>query len=148
MNLTKWFDEIRFTVYGEPQGKINMQPVRMGKHLSLYNPSHNKNYMSLVRDAWFSVNANKIPDNYLVQLTIYAYYQIPKSISKKKREKMLEGAIKPTKKPDCDNISKVICDALNGLAFHDDSMIVSLIVKKLYSEQPRVEVLLRSCDND
>ena len=61
---------------------------------------------------------------------------------------MLCGNIRPTKKPDCDNISKVICDALNGIAFHDDSMIVELAVEKFYSENPCVDVVIRSCENE
>ena len=141
-------DEIAFSIPGEPQGKVNMRPIRQGSHLSLCNTRHNENYMSLVRDAFYKTGATKIPDNHRVYLEIIAYFQIPKSISKKKREKMLIDAIRPTKKPDCDNISKVICDALNGIAFHDDSMIVGLEVEKFYSENPCVDVTIRSCENE
>ena len=137
-----------FTIPGEPQGKVNMRPYERNGFLTLYNPSHNKNYMSLVRDAWYKTEAEKIADNCRIYLDINAYFQIPKSVSKQKREKMLTGLIRPTKKPDCDNISKVICDALNGIAFHDDSMIVGLTVEKLYSENPRVEVVIRSIENE
>ena len=137
-------DKICFSIPGEPQGKVNMRPYKRGDFLTLVNPNHNKNYMTLVRDAFFKTEATKIPDNHRVYLEIRAYFQIPKSISKKKREKMLSGSIKPTKKPDCDNISKVICDALNGIAFHDDSMIVGLEVEKFYSENPCVDVVIRS----
>lgn len=139
---------INFTIPGEPKGKVNMKPIRMGEHLSLCNTRHNENYMSLVQDAYFKTKAEKIADNCFIRLFITAYFQIPKSVSKKKREKMLLDEIRPTKKPDCDNISKVICDALNGIAFRDDSMIVELTVKKLYSELPRVEVMIRSCENE
>ena len=44
---------------------------------------------------------------------IIAYYEIPKSTSKKKRREMLEHRIRPTKKPDWDNIGKIVCDSLN-----------------------------------
>lgn len=33
-------------------------------------------------------------------------------------------------KPDVDNIGKVVCDALNGLAYKDDKQITELIVRK------------------
>lgn len=141
-------DKISFSIPGEPQGKVNMRPYKRGDFLTLVNPSHNKNYMSLVRDAWYETKAEKIADNCQIFLAIYAYFQVPKSVSKKKREKMLLQSIRPTKKPDCDNISKVICDALNGIAFHDDSMIVGLRVNKLYAENPRVEVVIRSIENE
>ena len=44
------------------------------------------------------------------------------------------------KKPDIDNVVKVYADALNGIAYHDDTQIVSLVCEKYYSDQPRVEV--------
>jgi Holliday junction resolvase RusA-like endonuclease len=75
---------------------------------------------------------------------IQAFFSIPKSTSKTKREKMLSGEIRPTKKPDWDNIGKVVCDALNKLAYGDDSGIVDGRVQKFYSDEPRVEVELVS----
>jgi Holliday junction resolvase RusA-like endonuclease len=53
---------------------------------------------------------------------------------------MIDGTIKPVKKPDLDNIAKICLDALNKLAFDDDSQIVALRVEKHYSEEPRVEI--------
>lgn len=55
-------------------------------------------------------------------------------------QQMLSGELLPTKKPDIDNITKCVLDALNGIAYHDDSQIVRLTVEKFYAQQPRVEV--------
>lgn len=137
-----------FTVYGEPYGKTNMIPTRRGNHLSLANPTKNKNYMSLVQDAWLSANVEKIPDNYKITLQIVAHFQIPKATSKRKHALMLQHLIKPTKRPDCDNISKVICDALNGLAFYDDSMVTDLFVSKRYGSTPRTEIYITGEENE
>lgn len=76
----------------------------------------------------------------MLDVRIFAFYGIPKSVSKKKRQEMIEGKIRPVKKPDFDNIAKVICDSLNGIAYRDDAMIVDGMFRKYYSEQPRVEV--------
>ena len=46
---------------------------------------------------------------------------------------MIAGAILPTKKPDCDNILKVIFDSLNGLAYDDDVQVVSVTFQKVYT---------------
>lgn len=46
----------------------------------------------------------------------------------------------PTKKPDIDNIAKSILDALNKLAYRDDTQVVTLHMEKHYAENPRVEV--------
>ena len=57
---------------------------------------------------------------------------------------MLEYKIRPVVKPDLDNVAKLICDALNGLAWHDDNAIVDMQVRKFYSTQPRVEVIIKA----
>lgn len=75
-----------------------------------------------------------------LEVRIAAYYDIPKSTSKSKRQQMLSGILLPTKKPDIDNIAKCILDALNGVAFHDDTQVVKLCMEKFYAEKPRVEV--------
>ena len=67
---------------------------------------------------------------------------IPKSTSKKKHQLMAIGAIQHTKKPDADNVAKAICDALNKIAYVDDSQIVSLEVNKYYSDVPRAEITI------
>ena len=46
---------------------------------------------------------------------------------------MLDGKELPLKKPDIDNIVKVVADALNGVAYHDDTQIVMVVAKKVYS---------------
>ena len=81
-------------------------------------------------------------------LSIDAYFEVPKSKSKKFREAALSGLEYPTKKPDIDNIIKAIQDALNGLAYKDDALIVRLHTVKLYSEIPRVEVSLIEWDRE
>ena len=69
-----------------------------------------------------------------------AYYSIPKSDSRKKRDLKINGALRPMKKPDADNVLKCICDALNGVAFVDDAQVVRAVVEKFYSMDPRVDV--------
>ena len=54
-------------------------------------------------------------------------------MSKKRRLDMLEGKELPLKKPDMDNIVKVVADALNGVAYHDDTQIALIVAKKAYS---------------
>ncbi len=53
---------------------------------------------------------------------------------------MLNRIIKPAKKPDCDNIMKIICDALNGFAYKDDAQIVLAQIGKEYAEDGRTVV--------
>lgn len=74
-----------------------------------------------------------------VFIAITAYHPIPKSANKADRAAMESNARLPMRKPDADNIGKIILDALNGVAYKDDSQVVGLLVLKRYGE-PRVEV--------
>lgn len=56
---------------------------------------------------------------------------------------MAMGMIRPTKKPDMDNVVKVIADSLNQVAYKDDTQIVDCQCRKFYSESPRVEVRIK-----
>lgn len=83
-----------------------------------------------------------------IRARIIAYYKIPKSYSKKRIESILKGLEQPTKKPDADNIAKIILDSLNDIAFHDDSQIVELtIIKRWTQENERVEFELEEIRN-
>lgn len=77
-----------------------------------------------------------------IRAEIKVFMPIPKSDSKKKRELKLSGKIRPTMKPDNDNIAKSVLDALNGVAYLDDKQIVELAVDKKYGEEPYVYVKL------
>lgn len=106
--------KIQFTVPGPPQGKAR---PRFAKSRT-YTPQNTVAYEKLVRVKYRSAAIGVVPAEGAVSVTVLACYPIPKSASKAQRVKMLTGALKPTKKPDADNVAKIICDALNGLAYH------------------------------
>ena len=75
-----------------------------------------------------------------IGVNVYAYMGIPSSKSKKFRVSAQKGIVRPTKKPDVDNIFKAVSDALNGLIYKDDKQIIHSRVEKYYSDERRVEV--------
>jgi len=77
-----------------------------------------------------------------VSLDTIFYVSIPKSASKKKRELMLSGGIRPTKRPDATNMRKFTEDCLNGTVLEDDSQVVNGCLQKWYSETPRTEIIV------
>ena len=130
-----------FIVYGEPVGKARPRVTRMGH---AYTPEKTVLYENLIKMEYErQCGGEKARKPEQVMMTVVLYYQIPKSVSKKKREQMITGGIRPTKKPDCDNALKCVADALNGLAYDDDSQLVQCHVEKWYAEDPRIEVILR-----
>ena len=50
------------------------------------------------------------------------------------------------KKPDFDNVAKFVCDALNGVFWIDDKVIVDGRCIKMYSEQPRIELKVKEIE--
>lgn len=73
-----------------------------------------------------------------IAITCKFYCPIPTSFSKRKRER-LRGQF-CLKKPDIDNYIKLVCDALNGIAWEDDNVIANLVAVKIYDDNPRTEV--------
>ena len=67
---------------------------------------------------------------------------MPKSTSKKKLGMMKLGILEPAKKPDVDNILKTVMDALEKLAYKNDSQICHVVIDKDFSERPRLEITL------
>lgn len=127
---------IRFTIPGEPVAKARPRVMKSG---IAYTPAKTKNYETLVKELFITQYGQVMLEGELV-VNIKAYFSIPKSTTKKKRELMQVEEIRPTKKPDIDNLFKIVTDALNDLAYKDDSQIVTGTVEKYYSENPRVEV--------
>jgi len=136
--------KVKFTVLGEPQGKGRARTVRLKNGKShTYTPDATAIYENLIAVEYQrQTGGKKFADNEMVDMRIAAYYAIPASASKKKQSQMECAEIRPTKKPDMDNIVKVVSDALNSIAFRDDSQVVDCQVRKFYSNQPRIEVTI------
>lgn len=129
-------------IYGEPQGKGRPRFSTVCGHVKTRTPDQTVIYENLVKTEYRNQSGVRFPDDAMLDVRVMAYYTIPKSISKKKRQAMLDHKVRPTKKPDFDNIGKVICDSLNGIAYRDDAQIVDAQVRKFYSDTPRVVVVI------
>ena len=138
---------IRFSIPGQPMGKQRPRVVHNGSFSKAFTPKETVSYENLVRVMYQeAAKGKRFADGDMLDVRVVAYYSIPKSTSKKKRKMMLEHKIRPGKKPDWDNIGKIICDSLNTVAYRDDSSIVDAQVRKFYSENPRVDVTIRRID--
>lgn len=132
---------VKFNVLGEPKGKGRPKFTTRGGYARAITPEQTVSYENLIMVEYRrQCGTRRFDDKDMIGIRIVAYYGIPKSVSKKKRKEMLSGDIRPTKKPDNDNIVKVIEDALNDVAYKDDKNIVDCVVQKFYSEQPQIVV--------
>lgn len=112
---------IKFTVYGKPQGKARPRFTRQGR---AYTPKNTVDYEERIKQAYIAAGGQFISDTAPIIVCITAEFK------KAKTNKMQA----PTLKPDTDNIAKIVCDALNGVAYHDDKQITSLTVDKVWAE--------------
>lgn len=139
-------NRIELTVYGEPVGKGRPRHTKDGR---VYTPQKTADYERLVRFEYNSrYKGMQFEADEPLCMQIIAYVGIPKSTSKKKQELMRQGLIKPTKKPDWDNIAKIIGNALNNTAYPDDKQIVEAHIEKYFSIEPRVEIAVWRCSNE
>lgn len=135
---------VTITILGKPASKGRPRFQRAGNYVRTYTDDKTVEYENLVRLAWMQSGEEKLSG--AIRALVLACFPIPKSLSKKKQKELID---KPyTKKPDCDNIAKIVLDALNGIAYDDDSQIVNLEVQKEYSSEAKVVLMLREVEVD
>lgn len=144
--------EIYFIVDGKVQPKQRPRVFRnkyTGRTQTI-TPQATVDYENKVKASFFEAcDGEKFFLTGAVQMTVNVYVAIAKSTPKKTREKMLTGEIKPiTRTGDLDNLFKAISDALNGVAYDDDSQIIDATIRKFYGEQAKAEITIREVTNE
>ena len=115
-----------FTALIDPVGKGRPRFTRTGH---TYTPKATATAEFAIRSHAWAAMRGRAPTSHPVRVEIVARMPIPRSWTDKKRR---EHFGKPAdKKPDADNVAKLILDALNGLVFEDDKQVVSLTVEKI-----------------
>ena len=136
---------VHFEIMGEPKGKGRPRFARIGGRVKAYTPAGTAAYEDMVRFAYRQAARGTFYEG-PVRLQIECRFGIPKSVSKRKAEQMRCGEILPTKKPDADNIAKIIADALNGVAYRDDSQIAEMLIVRRYADIPAVAVEIQGIE--
>ena len=129
-------NEITLTVPGEPKGKQRPRWHKFGT----YTPKETVNYEAYIKELFAIKYPEFVPLESTLAMLLKIYLSIPSSASNKKKELMKKNEIKPGKRPDIDNVLKAVCDALEKLAYKNDSQFVSIFTIKEYSERPRLEI--------
>lgn len=141
---------LSFFAPGKPQGKARARSVRTANgKISHYTPQKTRTYEGLIRTQALTSMGMERPTRRPVKLMLLINYEIPITWAKWKIQAALEGRIVPTVKPDSDNVTKAVKDALNGVAWHDDCQVVLTEVQKQYSTTPGVLIsvsMLAQCE--
>ena len=115
-----------------PQGKSRPKTVRLKNGMShSYTPEATVSAEQAIRwhvsQVWHDAPLDE-------PISVAMVFVMPKPKSKPKK------AIWPTGKPDVDNVSKLVMDALNGLLWRDDSRVVGMALTKVYGEKPGIHL--------
>ncbi len=136
--------KVSFTILGEPLGKQRPRFTTVGGFVKTYTSEKTVNYETLVKLEYERQVGNvKFDADTPLDVRITAYLPIPASASKKKQKLMLERKIRPTKKPDSDNVAKIVLDGIQGVAFFDDKQVVDMQIRKFYGDTPKVVVTIQ-----
>lgn len=131
------FKTMRFEVAGEIVGKGRPKFTKRGR---TYTPKKTSIYERTIKIAY--LNKYSYLSKKSLRIKICAYLEVAKSHSKVKKTKMLDNLLQCTKKPDIDNIAKVVLDALNKVAYLDDTQVVELVAIKRWSNESRLKVII------
>ncbi len=136
--------KITFTIYGVPtaKGRPRHRAVntKAGKSFTMaYTPKKTQ----LAEESFLAQAVSHKPAQPItvpIQMVVTFVMPIPKSTSKKMKEVMAYTRVPHTKRPDKDNLEKLILDSLNEVFWKDDSQVWRTVAEKIYGDPPRTEV--------
>jgi len=146
-NLEKMSELLYHGVFlGEPKAQMRHKHAKLGKtdFITVYDPSakEKRNFLSVLQS-----EAPKEPWDFPIMMEINFYMSRPKGHYGTGKNKAVLKPLAPewhSGRPDLDNLTKFIQDALNKVFYSDDSRIAQLVCRKLYSEKPRTEIFISS----
>lgn len=126
--------EVPSKIIGKGRPRLNSYTGKV------YTPTRTKDYESLVEQYFLLKYPRYKTVEGRAKVQITAYFEVPKSTSKSIKEQMLGKSISPIKKPDIDNIVKVVLDSMNKFAFKDDTQITKIEVEKVYGVEEKLYI--------
>lgn len=137
---------VSFTVPGKPHAKARPWATSVNGRAHVYTPKGTVTYEATVRSAAHNALSGRPPFAGAVDLDIRIRLAPPKSTSGVRMSAMLSGRLKPTKRPDADNVLKAVVDGCNGVLYRDDANLTKITVEKIYASEAGVDVCARSAD--
>lgn len=136
--------KVAFTFPGEPKGKGRPRAIALigadgEPYVRLITPQDTRDAEAALRAAFIKAHPNHKKFTGPVLLRFTAVFETPKSFNRALREAAARGALYAIKKPDKDNIEKLIVDALNKIAFVDDQQVMGGGIKR-YGSPARLDI--------
>jgi Holliday junction resolvase RusA-like endonuclease len=128
---------LEIVIPGQPLGKGRARFSR--KSGVAYTPAKTRSAEAVIKQFAAEATGQAPLATAALAMDIEAVFAVPPSWPKYKREAALKGAPHIIA-PDADNILKLVCDALNGVVFHDDRIVATVTVRKRYGPSPYTKI--------
>lgn len=139
--MTQWpKNGLVFEVPGKVRGKGRPRFTRRGNFVSTYTDDKTAAYEKLIQASY--LKRTSYISQKSVRISMYICFAPNKSDTKKNRIIKLLNKLWPNKKPDVDNVIKVVLDALNKIAYADDTQVNEVHVLRHFDEQERLVICL------
>lgn len=132
---------VKFTVFGCPRPQGSMRAFRhktTGAIVNIPDNTKTRPWKQEIAETALTVAGNqelRLRNAAGLYARLTFYFARPKSVPEKKRRDM-------TVKPDVDKLVRAVFDALKGVLYRDDALIVSVMAEKVYGLPERVEIVL------
>ncbi len=121
--------------------------ARHGDFIQTYDPKPCRDYKRMVQlfaNQAVAKQRGFKPYDKAVEVVLWFFLEIPYSYSDTDRLDAANGRIRPISRPDLDNMAKGVLDAVKGILWTDDSLIVTMHIKKFYTAgKERVELYVK-----
>lgn len=114
-----------------------------GQFVANYLPAQSAKEQSTIRKIAYEAMAGQAPIEIPIDLRVVAYMPIAASWSKRKRAEAMNDQVRPSGKPDADNILKLLSDAFKEIVWRDDALVTECTIWKRYSDRPRLVIEVR-----
>jgi len=141
---------LTLSMRGVPKGwsRAGHRIAKSGKRLYVqtYTPPPMRAYQESIRKVAREAMGDRPPLEGALSVSLRFRLPIPKSETKRRREAMAAGEIAHTTKPDKDNLTKAVYDALNAIVWIDDAQIARGFQTKVYAEKPGIDIRVEAFD--
>ncbi len=129
-------DRIETIIYVEPVAKGRPRSRIFSGHIQTYTPAKTRHaeqmIEAMIRTQVMNIGAFAGDVPLRIEATFYRLR--PKHLAKK--------VTMPIARPDLDNYTKLLTDALEKFVYRNDSLICTALIKKRFGNPPRIELIL------
>jgi len=137
--------DYKLVVLGNPRAQGRPRARHAGRFIQIYDDPKSAKEKKKIE----VIIQEQAPDKPLdcpLRVDLYFYLPRPKGhygTGRNAGKLKASAPLNHTKKPDIDNLRKLIMDSLTGIFYRDDSLVCEGLTRKVYSDRPRIEIFIK-----